>query len=839
MKAQETTFKELVQGEKQFQVPLYQRTYSWTDLQLKRLWEDIRKQAELTASDGEHSTHFIGSIVLAPHNLMPAGIQRWVVVDGQQRLTTLMLAMCAIRDHQAQSDAKQRDRFNELYLTNRWQRPGDGYLRLMPTKADRQAFLSCIESTPEAGGADNIGAAYRFFRQRLAAADDPEDLFEVGDIERVISDRLALVGITADPDDNVHRIFESLNNTGLNLSQADLVRNLLFMLLPTKADVVYESHWLPMQDRLTPEQLEDLLYVYLVLHGQERVRRDGIYQGMERLLQAGGVGEQAVEDVVRDLARRSLHLRRIAVPQHEPDPRLRAAFRRLQAWGAQVAYPVLMSLLDRQERGGLQANDIVTCVAYIESFLVRRMIYAVPTNNLNRIFNALVAQLPQGVPVPDGVRHVLSRERSFWPDDDDVRKAFASRPFYWQGRPPQRQLVLRRLEESYPSAERVDFEQSQLTVEHVMPQTPTPEWLQLLAEQAGPEETSEDVHRRFLHTLGNLTLTAYNVELSNSPFQRKQDLLKKSNLELNKRIAGTDRWGVPEILARADELADRAVVIWPPPVAGARDVTGRDWSLLHRALAALPTGSWTTYGDLATLMGSHPVPVGHHLASVKVPNAHRALRNDGTISPGFRWVDPSETRDVADILREEGVRFGADGVAAPEQRLTSRDLADLLEMDFDASEQALSWDEDPHALREGHRRFITQVDDRQGPEVAAAAQRLLDDWRRIGGSLWFGTGAEQSCFLMWKPGGPLPWPCALYPSGRFEIQFKTMSRRAPFDDLSLRDEFRRRLNQAVGVEIPEVKLALYPSFPLRTLVQPERYSAVFAALQWFVAEVEK
>jgi alkylated DNA nucleotide flippase Atl1 len=772
--------------------------------------------------------------VLAPSAVQAAGLQRWVVVDGQQRLTTLMLAMCAIRDHLVTSDPHQQDRFNELYLTNKWQQ-GDAYLRLMPTKADRQSFFACIKSASDAGGPDNIGAAYRFFRQRLAAADDPDDSFDVDLIERVISDRLALVEITADHADNVHRIFESLNNTGLNLSEADLVRNLVFMLLPTQADVIYETLWLPMQARLTPDQLEELLYIYLVLTGRERVRRDAIYQGMQRVLEPRKGDEHGVEAVVSDLARRSLHLQRIVAPQHEPNLRLRSAFQRLNTWGALVAYPVLMLLLDKQERGEVSTDEVITGVGYIESFLVRRTVCAVPTNNLNRIFNALVNQLPADVSISEGMRQVLSRERSFWPDDEELRRAIAARPFYWQGRAPQRQLILRRLEESYPSAERVDFDAAQLTIEHVLPQALTAEWLEFLAQDAAPDETAEEVHRRLVHTLGNLTLTGYNVQLSNNPFMRKQDLLKHSNLEMNKRIAATQRWGQTEILQRAAELAERAIAIWPGPLPGVHAATGRDWSLLHGAMAALPAGSWTTYSDLAALIGSHPVPVGQHLGTVQVLNAHRALRYDGRVSPGFHWVDPTDTRDVTQILREEGVRFSEDGAADPAQRWTARELAELVGLEANGMYEVTSWDEDPTTIDAGHGRFISQVSERQGPEASGCTQRLVDDWRALGGLLRFGKSAETSCFLLYSLENAKPWPCAIYPSGWVEMAFQPMSQRAPFDDITVRDEFRQRLNQAPGVDIPEAKLSLYPSFPLRALTNAETYDRVVDALRWFVA----
>jgi hypothetical protein len=450
VKAQETTFQALIQGEKQFQVPLYQRTYSWQEPQLRQLWSDILDQAEVLASKSPGPTHFLGSIVLASSpSLQAAGVQRWLVVDGQQRLTTLMLAMCALRDHLAATNPIERERINELYLTNRW-KSGDDIYRLLPTQADRESFFACINDTPAAGGGDAIGAAYRFFRQALVAADDEDDPYDIERIEAVLRERLAIVEVTAHSDDNVHRIFESLNNTGVGLSQADLLRNYIFMLLPTRAERVYTTYWLPTQELLR-DHLELLIYLDLVLRGDERAKQTELYRAQQRRLEPLRKDEGALEDEVAELARRARHLKRIVEPTTEPHAGIRAGLQRLNTWGAQTTYPLVMHLLDLEEQGQATNDELVRALTYIESFLVRRTICAFRTGNLNRIFNTVVQQLPDDLPIDDAVRYALSGERKFWPADTELREAVRSRPFYWSGRQHQRVLVLQRLEESYPS----------------------------------------------------------------------------------------------------------------------------------------------------------------------------------------------------------------------------------------------------------------------------------------------------------------------------------------------------------------------------------------------------
>ncbi len=238
-------------------------------------------------------------------------------------------------------------------------------------------------------------------------------------------------------------------------------------------------------------------------------------------------------------------------------------------------------------------------------------------------------------------------------------------------------LVFQRLEESYEHAEPVNWHAVALSIEHGMPQTLTDEWRALLGADGGDPET---IHEELLHTLGNLTVTAYNGQLSNKPIERKQAIQQGSHLELNLAIKPTGQWGRAEILARADELAERAVKLWPAPVAGVEEPpAGRDWSRLHAALVALPHGAWTTYGDLAELIGSHQVPVGQHVATTQgLLNAHRVLKLDGHVAEEFRWTDRADTRDVHGVLVAEGVRFGTDGRADQSQRLRANDLAGLI-----------------------------------------------------------------------------------------------------------------------------------------------------------------
>ena len=832
MKAQETTIQQLIQGEKQFVVPLYQRPYSWQTPQLEQLWQDILDQSDALAADSGARTHFIGSVVLAPSPDLSATMSRWVVVDGQQRLTTLLLLLCALRDHLAADDPRERDRFDELYLTNKW-RSGDDHYRFLPTQADRDAFVACIRQSPDAGSGDGIGAAYRYFRRMLVESDDPADPHDIPRIETVVRDRLSIVEISADRDDNVFRIFESLNNTGLRLSQADLIRNYIFMRLPRSAEDVYSSLWLPIQEMFTADQLELLMYLDLVLRGDERVRREDLYRGHQERI-AALTDEADVKNYVSVLRRRAGLLQLILEPNRDLSSDVGQQLGRLKAWGTQAFFPPVMALLERRAEGAASDEQLAESLLYIESFVVRRMLNAVYTGNLNRIFQALTADILAADDVARATMVGLSGTRLYWPSDDELREAIRQKPFYWTGRHPQRLFVLHRLEESFGSAEPADLDSAKLSIEHVLPQTLTPEWLEMVAEDTPEDEDPSEVSGRLMHTLGNLTLSGYNTELSNSPFAIKRGLLAESNLELNKPIAQQERWGPTEILARADDLVRRAVKVWPGPDESIRGAAqGRDWELLHQALAALPAGAWTSYSDLAELVGSHPVPVGVHIARTQLVNGHRALSHDGRISDSFRWYDEADTRNPRTVLEQEGVSFIEDR-ADSTQRVRTPELASLVGMD--TSEEFSSEVVGDFAVQsDRHRRFLEQLTERHGPAVSGAIARLLDGWEASGGELAFGSAATTSCFPTLRgENGASIWPIAIYPGSTVEVGFQYLKTRPPFDDPALRAELRRRMNAAPGIDIPLAKLELRPSFEISELTDEATASVVKETLEWFL-----
>jgi alkylated DNA nucleotide flippase Atl1 len=679
VKVNDDTIKGLVEGRVQFEVPIWQLQYTWRRREHQQLWQDLLEQYRQLAVEPPPSTgHFFGSFVLSPRDPSATGVTHFLVIDGQQRLTTLMLLLCATRDLAADGDGEAVDKYNDLYLLNKYS-GGDDRFRLLPTEEDRSVFLRWLNRDPDNGARDLVSEAYRFYRRRVdeLIADEADG----ADLDRLTTaavERLEVVEITTQQGDNVHRIFQSLNGTGVELDQADLLRNHLFMLLPTRAEQIYEQVWRPMEQLIGVENLEGLARLDLLRHG-DVVARERVYEEHQRQLTPIAGDEDAVEGRVRDLALRASFYKRLIDPTSEDDPDTAAGLQRLARWGAQTSYPILMLALDLRDRGALTNEELARTVSLIESFLVRRQLARIPTNALNRLFAQLIPRLlPRKETFVDALHRELSRDRLYWPNNEAIRNALRTQPFFHIGRGHQRKMILERLERSFGHPELVNFQEVDLQIEHVMPQTLSPEWREHL-ESLGQDP--DQVHDELVHTLGNLTLTAFNGTLSNNPFERKQQIYAASHLELNKALSENQAWGRDEILSRADILAEQVSKVWPAPIPGVTsEVEGFDWSRIEAAIEAIPAGRWTNYGDLAELGGTGAVAVGRHVASLPPgSNAYRVLSVHGSVSEDFAWADPNDTRNVHDVLEAEGIEFDEAGRASAAKWMSAEELAALIE----------------------------------------------------------------------------------------------------------------------------------------------------------------
>lgn len=673
--AQETSLQKILEGSSQYLVPLYQRPYGWSTDQLRELWGDITQLAEDRVDDPA-ATHFIGSVVLAPTPAVVAGaVARYLVVDGQQRLTTLTLLLAAIRDYLREIDgatSRDTDRIHNQLLTNQYQ-DDPNRLKLLPTQADRPSYTAVIDGSPTAGGDDRVGEAYRFFRARLVELSESEDtVYGVSQIVQAVVSGLSVVSISAHPGDNVHRIFQSLNNTGLKLTQGDLLRNYLFMRLPTHSDEVYRSKWLPLQESLVNNERIETLFWLDLLHKRPQVKQTQTFAAQQARLEKLTTEKEVVAEIERIAKLGSLY-RLMLQPEAEPDPAVRLRLTRLAEWDSTTPAPLVLHLLVLRDRGEATDEQISRALLYIESMLVRRFLVGRATQGLNRIFASAVQDLDVSLPVDQALNRYLSVGRKHYATDAQLTEAIRTAPLYLNGRSAQRKILMTWIERLFPSKENVAPDS--LTIEHVLPQTLSPQWREALGAEYGTAEV-DNQHDRVLHTLGNLTLTGYNENLSNHEFSRKREILHASSIRMNQDIAAYESWGPKEIEERGRDLAKRIIEVWPGPTDNIADTIDDNplWAAMNRVLAVLPAGHWTTYGDLAHILGTGAQPLGSRLSSHPAPNAHRVLGVQGTISDRFRWPDPQRTDDPRDILESEGIRFSPGGRADSSQRLSITEL---------------------------------------------------------------------------------------------------------------------------------------------------------------------
>lgn len=828
MDVRETTLQELLGGPKQYLVPLYQRPYAWQGRQRSRLWDDIVELAE-TRRTNPGATHFMGSLVLSAGAIVPTGME-FLVVDGQQRLTTLSILLCALRDYLRTHQADQpmlADSLHEQYIADRF-KPGDARLKLLPTQADRDSFRAVVDGAVGADSTSGVGDAYSFFRRALEAADDPDDPHDIERIREAVLGGLSFVSITARDEDNVYRIFESLNNTGLRLTQGDLVRNYLFMRLGSRGESVYSSWWLPMQQRLSVDDLELIFWLDAV--ADEPLLKQGDIYSYQQARLSKMSDEQIVAEIER-YGRLSEHLAVIRDPSLEADPVIRGHLTHLAEWGSTTTVPLTLRLLARRAAGASTSAEVAGALAAVESYIVRRTLGGRPGQGLNRTILQACGELNER-PVDHALLDYLSTGRKYFATDAQIREAVRTQPFYLRGLKTQQKLILKWIGQALNPKEEVDVEKA--TIEHILPQTLTPEWVAVLEQDLGEEETVEIVHDQLVHSLGNLTLTGYNSELGNRAFPSKQEDYRRSSFTaLNRLVLDAPTWGRSQIAARGDWFADQIIAHWIGPNERMQPgEIGRDWSTVHQAIMAIPAGHWTSYGDLAALVGTHPVPLGQHLASTEVLGAHRVLQGSGTISAGFRWSDPADARDPRVVLEQEGLAFSVTGAADEGARLTTAALADRIGLSIDV--------ESPSDPASGGT-FFEQLGSANPPTSTHAVAQLFDEWRGLGGTIEYGAARESSAFMT-APGrtadGRSHWPFTVYPvSGSIEVVFQHLRVRPPFDDPNLRDELRTRLNAVPGIDLAADRIDKRPSFPIEVLVPEGSRAVVVDALRWFVDAV--
>lgn len=579
--AKETTISRVLSGGHQLRIPRYQRHYEWKKEHWDQLWKDVVRLA-LERRDDPGESHFLGSVVLAAP---PGAGQGLLVIDGQQRIVTVSLLLCALRDGEVTLPAAQRARIHRCLLLDEGDRRLSRFkrLRVLPSQFDQAEYSVIVERGGHAP-TGQVTRAYEHFRSLVAdlsrdpseAATDDEDVVDEGGAEvptatptelvRAIVRGLECVNITAQAEDNVHRIFESLNNTGTPLTQSDLIRNYVFARLDEKDSDFYDAWWLPLEQRF-PDSVEftQLFWLDLLLDGHAVPQRQ-TYMYQQRVMK--NLTRAQIKARIEGIYSRGDLWDTILHPDHDPSGKIGHRLQRLKDWKTTTVWPVLMYLLEQRRSGLATIDHVERAMGYLESYFVRRVVIGKATMNMNRVLMAAPARLaedPRRVDV--ALRSYLSGEGKHWASDDELRALATTKGFYNHGRAHQKRLILRWIEEGLRDNE--DVLRPDLTIEHVMPQQRTAAWNAELRRGALPGETPKALHEELVHTLGNLTLTVRNTEMSNKSFREKMDLLNSkygTGMQLTADFRYLQHWGPEQIRGRSLVMVDRIISFWPGPV---------------------------------------------------------------------------------------------------------------------------------------------------------------------------------------------------------------------------------------------------------------------------------
>lgn len=682
MKAQDTNVHRLLQGTKVFVVPNFQRRYAWRLKQWAALWSDVVHEYQVSVPE-EYSEslegHFLGSVVLHPAPGPASTVSRYLVIDGQQRLTTLLVMLAALRDVRGQIDPSFSTRqYDDQYLTNPYNK--SHLHRLVPTKFDREAYVRTVHEGKATGG---IGQAYGWFRERLteAATNDGIDLERLSEVLLL---RLILVEIDTSPSDSINSIFNTLNSKGLPLSAADLVRNeFLLNLSDTDATSAYEEYWLPIEQSLVRSRpngdLDDsaLINFFLAveLQASPNVSSKDLFTSFERRLRRALSGKPSAERsaiVTEELERlrRDVDVYLVIIdPDHSegaasaiPSP-VRRVLSELATWGSAPHVPVSFAILSRYCSGRSSATDTESALRILLGFLVRRALAGIATNNLNRLLSPLVSAISESAPsLEQTLGTSLTRPGYRWPTDAEVLTASESTPLYAAIKRSQSKYILSQLNIAADEMEHPQLHS--ITVEHIMPQNLAGEWKLYLSR----EGADLDEAQALLHTIGNLTLTGYNSSLSDGSFESKKLKYRNSSIALNRALEGFVRWTPDEIRARSRTLASACLGIWPGPRRNSPDVTsenGFDQRIysLKDILNSLPDGGWTTPMELSSVLGATVHEIQAEAATLPAQLV-RLVRSNSKSTPS--WYPTDLAAAVADQDRSLGTQLNTRPLGAVE-----------------------------------------------------------------------------------------------------------------------------------------------------------------------------
>ena len=552
LKAVKNPFVKVINGARQFKIPVFQRDYSWEVEQCEQLWNDV-----LRAGKGDSGSHFVGSFVYAD-DVAGAAFASWLVIDGQQRLTTLMLLLTALRDHIIETgwvgDEPTPNQIDAYYLKNLQER-GDRHYKLALRRRDNETLRALIAGKNADEVSNQSGMivdAYDEFSRLLKTAE--------GDVARVYRGiaRLEIVDVTLDRRiDNPQLVFESLNSTGIALTESDLIRNYLLMgLSESEQTQIYEEYWSRIESlfREAGSNPDAFLRDYVAFRQKSttQIRADRTYAEFKEFWQEST--EEPFSDRVEEMFLSARRYARFLQPNPIEDRPIRDAMRHVRRLGS-VQATLVMRLYECLENGTLSQWEFVKALNLIESYLVRRSVLRWQTRNYWSVFARIAQSIDAERPFTS-FQVALARQTYSFPSDDAFSNGLAQGDLYGLRVCAH---ILSQLENAgYSEPSPTD----QYSIEHIMPQQieDVREWQTMLGDEW------EVVHKTWLHRLGNLTLTAYNSTYSNRSFDDKKRVeggFDQSAVRLNEFVRQQSQWTEIEMAARSRFLSERALKIWP------------------------------------------------------------------------------------------------------------------------------------------------------------------------------------------------------------------------------------------------------------------------------------
>lgn len=558
MKGSECRLVKYMEGsDKRFVIPVYQRNYDWKTEHCKQLFDDLVKIVR-----DHRKSHFFGSVVSVYD---PNGAhEEFLIIDGQQRLTTVSLLLLAMYHLLASGvlvsqTANLQQRIFEEYLVDKWQ-PQETRIKLKPVKGDRQAFDRLFADPAQPVRDSRLTANYDYFYERLQKREvTVDELYDA-------LCRLEIIHIRLDGDDDPQRIFESLNSTGLDLSEGDKIRNFILMGLPSaEQEAYYEKYWNPIEV-CTHYGVSAFVRDYLSVKQQVIPQQNKIYVHFKEYVEPRAL---AAEPLLQDMLAYARRYRTL-LGEKTGTAALDGCIARLNHLETTVTRPFFLEVLRLQDEGQLTAAQVTEVFLCAESYLFRRSICELPTNALNKIFLLLHREILRydgtAADYVEKCRYALlsKKERARFPEDAEFAAAFATRPVYLMNG-KNKVYILERLENAGTAEDKDVYrhcEEGTYSIEHILPQHLTPAWQKELGEDWA------QIQETWLHRIANLTLTAYNSRYGNSTFWEKKTMpngFADSGIRLNTWIAQKDRWTLAELKERSAQLTARALQIWPLP----------------------------------------------------------------------------------------------------------------------------------------------------------------------------------------------------------------------------------------------------------------------------------